>query len=62
MSPPVTITFFAHSKTALTIFFTMLGIDKLRKVTEPDYPKKIRIIQKSQKCAIFSTKLLIKNF
>ena len=33
---------------ALTIFLklcTMLDIDKVRKVTKPDYPKKFRIIQ-----------------
>ena len=38
--------FFA--KTAPTIFLklcTMLDIDRLRKVTEPDYPKIFRIIQ-----------------
>ena len=38
---------------ALTIFLklcTMLDIDKVKKVTKPDYPKKIWIIQKVQKC------------
>ena len=36
-------------KTALTIFLklgTMLDIDKLRKVTKPDFPKKSRFIHK----------------
>jgi len=28
----------------------MLDIDKLRKVTKPDYPKKFWIIQKVRKC------------
>ena len=38
---------------ALTIFIklcTMLDIDKRKKVTKPDYPKKFWIIQKVQKC------------
>ena len=31
-------------------FGTMLEIDNLRKVTDPDYPKNFWIIQKVQKC------------
>ena len=31
-----------------------LAINKGSKVTRPDFPKKFRFIQKSQKCAIFS--------
>ena len=41
------------SETALTIFIklcTMFDIDKRKKVTKPDYPKKFWIIQKVQKC------------
>ena len=41
------------SETALTIFMKlcmMLYIDKRKKVTKPDYPKKFWIIQKVQKC------------
>jgi hypothetical protein len=46
-------------------FGTMLEIDNLRKVTDPDYPKKFWIIQKVQKCGqndgflTFSQKWLI---
>ena len=41
------------SKTALTIFLifcTVLEVDKGKKVTEPDFPKKIPIRQKLRKC------------
>ena len=41
------------SETAQTIFMKlcmMLDIDKRKKVTKPDYPKKFWIIQKVRKC------------
>ena len=49
----VLVSYSFFSKTALTIFMKLcmvLDIDKRKKVTKLDYPKKFWIIQKVQKC------------